>query len=220
VEFNDFVHARDIRKGAEMDVNRDDEALISTLHPSHARRAAIENEILARVVHRWAILQGPIGNVLVIRNGKGIRQILPLTSSNDLEHAWNSLDVPIEKLPSEMPEVQRALLNGDGSSQPFDLSERGSFEREVWAYTLTIPKGSVVSYGEVAAGIGAPRAYRAVGSALGRNPVPLLIPCHRVVRADGSVGEYGFGTPYKVALLRSEGVMVDDALRVSRAGGA
>ena len=218
--FSDFVHERGIHKGVKVDLRRDVEALLATLHPSHARRAAIESEILARVVHRWAILRGPIGNVLVIRNEKGIRQVFPLTSPNDLEHTWASLDVPIEKLPTEMPEVQRALLNGDGSTQPFDLSERGSFERDVWAYTLTIPKGSVVSYGEVAAGIGAPRAYRAVGSALGRNPVPLLVPCHRVVRADGSVGEYGFGTPYKVALLRFEGVMVDDALRVSRADGA
>ncbi|MGC8480618.1 MAG: methylated-DNA--[protein]-cysteine S-methyltransferase [Acidimicrobiales bacterium] len=193
----------------------DDGALVESLLRGRMKDERIGEEIFDRVMHRWGVVQGPIGEALVIRNDKGIKQIFPLTSSSDLANRIASLNVPIVKTPSVMPEIEQAMLEGDGSSLAYDLSDRGSFEREVWAYTLTIPKGIVASYGEVAKGIGAPRAYRAVGSALGRNPVPLLIPCHRVVRADGSVGEYGFGTSYKVALLRSEGVMVDDSLRVS-----
>lgn len=193
----------------------DDDALVESLHLGRMRGERIGEEIFDRVMHRWGVVQGPIGEVLVIRNGKGIKQIFPLSSPSDLATRLASLEVPIVKTPTAMPEIEQAMLEGDGTSLSYDLSDRGSFEREVWAYALTIPKGVVASYGEVAKGMGAPRAYRAVGSALGRNPVPLLIPCHRVVRADGSVGEYAFGTSYKVALLRSEGVLVDDSLRVS-----
>ena len=65
--------------------------------------------------------------------------------------------------------------------------------------TLEIPSGEVRPYGWVAREIGRPKAVRAVGSALGRNPVPVLIPCHRVVRSDGHVGNYGLGVPMKRA---------------------
>jgi O-6-methylguanine DNA methyltransferase len=72
-----------------------------------------------------------------------------------------------------------------------------------------IPAGQVRPYGWIASEIGRPKAVRAVGTALGRNPVPLLIPCHRVVRTDGRVGDYAFGPPAKRALLAAEGLDPD-----------
>ena len=87
----------------------------------------------------------------------------------------------------------------------FDLGDLTAFERDVLTVTRTIPAGQVRPYSWVAREIGRPGAVRAVGSALGRNPVPLLIPCHRVVRSDGRIGDYAFGPDAKRAVLASEG---------------
>jgi O-6-methylguanine DNA methyltransferase len=70
---------------------------------------------------------------------------------------------------------------------------------------LRVPAGTVVSYGELAALSGRPRAARAVGTAMARNPFPILVPCHRVVRSSGDIGEYGGGRAWKERLLRFEG---------------
>ena len=88
----------------------------------------------------------------------------------------------------------------------FDLRGKTGFERDVLAKTREIPAGEVRSYRWVAHEVGRPRAVRAVGSALGQNPVPVLIPCHRVVRSDGRVGDYAFGPSLKRRLLQAEGV--------------
>ncbi|MBN1485899.1 MAG: methylated-DNA--[protein]-cysteine S-methyltransferase [Chloroflexia bacterium] len=87
---------------------------------------------------------------------------------------------------------------------PLDL--RGTpFQLQVWQALLEIPYGQTRSYAQVADAIGRPRAVRAVGAANGANPLPIIIPCHRVVRSDGSLGGYGGGLPLKRALLRLEG---------------
>ena len=85
-----------------------------------------------------------------------------------------------------------------------DLRGLSAFERAVLEKTREIPRGEVRPYAWVAKEIGKPRAVRAVGSALAKNPVPLLIPCHRVVRSDGSAGSYIFGAAAKRALLTFE----------------
>lgn len=84
------------------------------------------------------------------------------------------------------------------------------FQRCVWSRLLTIPYGETRSYGDVARGIGNTRACRAVGMANHRNPVPIFIPCHRVVGADGSLTGYGGGIRIKETLLRLEGIPVTD----------
>ena len=82
------------------------------------------------------------------------------------------------------------------------------FQRAVWQAMLSIPRGATISYAELARRVGRPGAARAVGQAVGSNPVPLLIPCHRVVASDGGLGGFGGGLPMKRALLRQEGVAV------------
>lgn len=89
-------------------------------------------------------------------------------------------------------------------SVPVDLSAVLPFQREVLAAARHIPFGEVRAYAWIARQIGHPRAVRAVGTALGRNPVPLIVPCHRVLRSDGGVGGYLFGTPVKHRLLALE----------------
>ena len=118
-----------------------------------------------------------------------------------------------------------ALLRGDRvdlSSITLDMSQLEPFTRRVYQIARQIPLGQTLSYGEVAARLGMPRAARAVGQALGRNPFPLVVPCHRVLAAGGAIG--GFTAPggldTKRQLLAIEGVSCVKAEREPRAGRA
>lgn len=90
---------------------------------------------------------------------------------------------------------------------PLDL-QGTPFQLQVWQTLRRIPFGKAVSYGEEARMLGKPKAARAVGSANGRNPIPIIVPCHRVVAGDGSLGGYSAGLPMKRKLLALEGVSV------------
>ena len=87
---------------------------------------------------------------------------------------------------------------------PLDLSKGTAFQQAVWCALLAIPCGQVVSYGSVAQGIGKPAAMRAVGAAVGRNPVSIIVPCHRVLGASGALTGYAGGLERKKALLKLE----------------
>ena len=89
---------------------------------------------------------------------------------------------------------------------PVDISTLPPFTRQVLAACATIPGGDTRTYGQLATQVGRPRGARAVGQALGRNPVPILIPCHRVISSDGSLGGFGAGMEMKRRLLELEGV--------------
>jgi methylated-DNA-[protein]-cysteine S-methyltransferase len=89
---------------------------------------------------------------------------------------------------------------------PVDLSSGTEFQQKVWRVLRTIPRGETRSYGWVAQKVGKPKASRAVGAACGANPVPVIVPCHRVIAGDGSIGGFGGGLPMKRRLLRSEGL--------------
>jgi methylated-DNA-[protein]-cysteine S-methyltransferase len=126
----------------------------------------------------------------------------------------------------DFPEInksQRIITSGigdqvaefySGEKTKFDLSllnlkKISDFSANVLKATCKIPRGKVATYSEIAAKIGSPRAARAVGTALANNPFPLVIPCHRVVRSDGSLGGYGGGRNMKRQLLAKEGVTFD-----------
>lgn len=96
----------------------------------------------------------------------------------------------------------------------FDLTGASDFTRRVLDATRAIPYGEVRTYGEVAAMIGTPGATQAVGNALGMNPIPIVIPCHRVVRSDGSMGSYTGGVNIKRVLLDIEGVYFPEQQRL------
>ncbi len=107
-----------------------------------------------------------------------------------------------------LAELARYLDSGEWRfSVPLDLSGGTDFDREVWRALRAIPAGKVRTYGEVARAIGSPRAARAVGNACGRNPVAIVVPCHRVVAA-GGIGGFGAGLGVKRKLLALEGMSV------------
>ena len=101
----------------------------------------------------------------------------------------------------------REYLAGERKEFSLPLRPAGTpFQQRCYAALLSIPYGQAISYGEEARRIGMPKACRAVGGANGRNPLPILIPCHRVVQADGKLGGYSCGLEIKRKLLRLEGI--------------
>lgn len=91
---------------------------------------------------------------------------------------------------------------------PFDLSETTEFQRKVWSALEKIPAGQTKTYGELARELGNAKAMRAVGRGCGTNPIPILIPCHRLVAARGKIGGFSGGLKWKEALLKREGVVL------------
>jgi methylated-DNA-[protein]-cysteine S-methyltransferase len=118
------------------------------------------------------------------------------------------VDPAAEKNESRLADVQRQVNEyAAGKRRSFDLElamEGPEFDRKVWKALLDIPFGSPTSYGAVAKAIGHPTAARAVGAANGANPIALVVPCHRVIGADGSLTGYGGGLPLKRKLLEHE----------------
>ena len=99
---------------------------------------------------------------------------------------------------------------------PLDLEAATEFQREVFVELVRIPFGRVITYGELAETVSRPEGARAVGQAVGANPVPILIPCHRVVAAEGRLGGFSGGLAVKAALLRIENVDVEGESETSR----
>ncbi|MDM0011765.1 methylated-DNA--[protein]-cysteine S-methyltransferase [Variovorax sp. J22P168] len=90
---------------------------------------------------------------------------------------------------------------------PLDLAHGTAFQQSVWQALLAIPRGQTTSYGALSAGVGKPAAVRAVGAAVGRNPISVIVPCHRVLGANGSLTGYAGGLERKSALLALEGAL-------------
>jgi methylated-DNA-[protein]-cysteine S-methyltransferase len=118
------------------------------------------------------------------------------------------VDPGAENNSRKLAHVQRQVSEyGNGKRRDFDLelnAEGPDFDRKVWKALLAIPFGTTTSYGAVAKKIGHPAAARAVGAANGANPIALIVPCHRVIGADGSLTGYGGGLPLKRKLLEHE----------------
>ena len=149
------------------------------------------------------------GWVAVVGSSAGLcRTILPAPDERSVIDAvtWG---VPKRREESSFTEVRHDLMNyfkGERMefSFPLDLKGCTGFQRDVWEATARIPYGQLRSYGWIAAEIGRPRAARAVGSALGANLLPIIIPCHRVIRSDGSLGGFSAGLHLKERLIELE----------------
>ncbi len=156
-------------------------------------------------------MDSPIGPLLLMATPKGLVRIAFESESRDevLGEVAEQLSPRILEAPRRLDPVRRELEKYfEGKLHDFDLpldwSLTGDFARRVLRRTARIPYGSVASYGDVALGVGTPRGARAVGNALGSNPIPVVVPCHRVVRTGGAIGGYGGGLTRKRFLLALE----------------
>lgn len=171
----------------------------------------------------YAPLEAPIGPVYVAYNDQGIAFVLRADEPRAFERAFRQrFRRPLQAVDALPPALRAAVLarlHGDiATPLPLDLRALTPFERAVLLKALEIPPGEVRPYAWIAREIGHPHAVRAVGSALANNPVPLLIPCHRVVRSDGQIGNYIFGSAVKRAVLEREGAAPGVLERLGRAG--
>ncbi|HZE39684.1 MAG TPA: MGMT family protein [Stackebrandtia sp.] len=159
--------------------------------------------LLDRIATRWSRVGAPIGELAVAFTRRGIAFVRP--DDADFAPAFRQRFArPLLPAPAVPDGLAEALSTGDGTDLDVDLDAAGEFQRSVLEATRSIPVGQVRPYAWVAAEIGRPKAVRAVGTALATNPVPLVIPCHRVVRTDGSLGQYIFGPDTKRELLKRE----------------
>ena len=110
-----------------------------------------------------------------------------------------------DALPDDLYDaIERAFATGRRDELTFDFEGATPFQQSVWEACLGVPAGETRTYAEIATVIHRPNAVRAVGTALGSNPIPVLVPCHRVLRTDGSLGGYAFGELVKQKLLDRE----------------
>jgi O-6-methylguanine DNA methyltransferase len=172
----------------------------------------------------YAAVDSAAGRVFVAWNTRGVSMVSLAGEPRHFEEQFaRELGRPLHRVDALPPRLGRAVgrrLAGDPSAPvPVDLRGRSPFEEAVLRKALEIPSGEVRPYGWIAAEIGRPKAVRAVGTALGHNPIPLLIPCHRVVRSDGHIGQYSLGGPdVKRRVLTSEGLDLDRLEGFARQG--
>jgi methylated-DNA-[protein]-cysteine S-methyltransferase len=173
---------------------------------------AVEHARAATAVH-YTSLAAPIGRVLVAVGDAGlVRVSFRQSESSFVAGLERQLGVRAVRSPSETAEVVaqlRAYFAGRRRrfDVPVDLRHVTPFVRRVLTATMQVPAGNLVSYGDIARRIGQPKGSRAVGQALGRNPIPIVIPCHRVIASGGRIGGYTGGLAIKRRLLRIEGVL-------------
>jgi methylated-DNA-[protein]-cysteine S-methyltransferase len=160
----------------------------------------------------FATTDSPLGELLLASGPRGLLRVAYCDHGVDavLEELALRVSPRIAEAPRAVEHVRRELEEYfDGRRRTFglelDLAALAPFTRRVLCVTSEIPYGGVLSYGEVAAEAGSPRASRAVGNALGSNPIAVVIPCHRVLRSGGAIGGYGGGLHRKRLLLELEG---------------
>ena len=164
-------------------------------------------------VIRWRRFDSPFGAMRVAASGAGMVALSWQDESDDafvagLERRYRSTPVVCDT--DRLAPAEEQLTEYFGRRRPrfdlfVDLTELGDFQRAVLDAASGLDFGETVTYTEIARRIGRPKASRAVGNALGRNPIPIIVPCHRVVRTDGTLGGYTGGLRYKRNLLDIEG---------------
>ncbi|GLR65293.1 MULTISPECIES: methylated-DNA--[protein]-cysteine S-methyltransferase [Marinospirillum] len=173
----------------------------------------IKSSLLKGELQGWAEFQTGDCNAIILVSSKGLVALEPFFNDADFAEQLTAFSLAgIEPLSagqriSWSQRLSAALVNSALIKDlPLDL--RGTaFQLAVWSALLEIPKGKTLSYAQLAAALGKPKAVRAVGTACGANPIPFLVPCHRVLRSDGSLGGFAFGLTMKQQLLERENAL-------------
>ena len=159
---------------------------------------------------KYALCATKLGWVGIgIEDGKIRAATLPASREETLERLVRAgaTEPADESEAAPLLELARRAAEGEevDARSVVSLPEGTAFQRAVWEAMLSIPRGETLSYGDIARMVGKPGAARAVGQVVGHNPIPLFVPCHRVVASNGGLGGFGGGLPMKQALLRAEG---------------
>jgi len=160
-----------------------------------------------RVIH-WSVIDTSLGTMLVAATEKGVCCLAFNEGEAELSARFPKADLQTggEEFRALFDQVVAAVEEPSNDASAIPLDVKGTaFQQRVWEALRKIPTGETRSYGELAAALGNPNASRAVGGANGANNIAVLIPCHRVVQADGSIGGYAYGTKIKAELLKREG---------------
>ncbi|MBF0302980.1 MAG: methylated-DNA--[protein]-cysteine S-methyltransferase [Desulfamplus sp.] len=153
----------------------------------------------------YCYIPTPLGDILAVQGEKGLEQLLfPLNGIKiSPEHSWIEDSIYLKQTSDEI----MAYFNKELTTFSITLAPKGTpFQQRVWSTLIMIPIGTTVSYKYVAESINNPKACRAVGGAIGKNPIPIIIPCHRVIGTDGSLTGFASGLDIKRYLLNLEGV--------------
>lgn len=164
---------------------------------------------------RYTGFETLVGPMFIASHDKGICRLqFGGNAEEDLVH-YLSQSYPAAQIIADQSSNAEAIKQLKeyfaGTRRHFDLKlapQGTEFQRKVWSALETIPYGETRSYADVAAIIGNPRACRAVGNANNKNPISILVPCHRVIAADGTLGGYGGGEKFKLKLLNHEGAQI------------
>jgi methylated-DNA-[protein]-cysteine S-methyltransferase len=151
----------------------------------------------------YTFVDSPLGDLLAVRDERGLTGLYLPTGKHPraVDPAWTRNDAAFDEVRAQLAEYFA------GQRQQFSVALNAAgtpFQRRVWAALREIPYGETTSYGKTAAAIGSPDAARAVGLANGQNPISIIVPCHRVVGANGSLTGYGGGLDAKRWLLAHE----------------
>ena len=149
----------------------------------------------------YTTVPSPIGNLILTCDGTALTGVYMGEPPHGIDPSWHEDPAPFAAAVEQLA----AYFAGNRESFDLDLAPIGTaFQLAVWEALRTIPYGETRSYGELAAQIGRPGASRAVGAANGNNPLSIVVPCHRVIGADGSLTGFGGGLPRKQWLLSME----------------
>ena len=154
----------------------------------------------------YDIVQSPIGRLILASDGAALVGVWMANASPD-DASWSHLKGDDDVLAQTRGELEEYF---DGRRRTFTvpLAPNGTeFQRSVWSALTEIPYGKTISYAELARRLGNEAAVRAVGAANGRNPIPVIVPCHRVIGSDGSLTGFGGGLPRKKWLLQHENAL-------------
>lgn len=164
---------------------------------------------------RYGIAESPFGNALIALTDRGICGLTFTDSSaggaaaDDLRQRWSGATIRRDR--DGVREAADQIFDAGGKRRVTLELKGTNFQIKVWEALLRIPQGALASYGDVARSIGRPGAQRAVGSAVGHNPIAFLIPCHRVIKSTGAFGNYAAGAVRKKAIIGWEAARRDAA---------
>ena len=156
----------------------------------------------------YCLIASPLGELLLMASDAGLSGLYMSPHSSRPDYVTQATARPDHAVLSTTTRQLQEYFGGQRKQFDLPLAAQGSeFQKTVWQALMTIPYGKTCSYGALAQKIGSPKAARAVGLANGRNPISIIVPCHRVIGADGSMTGYGGGVPNKRFLLNLEGAL-------------